>query len=360
MELVLVTTFILSIIFISILIKYAEFFGLQDVPNGRSSHKKQMPRSAGLGFVTAALLSLLVFDLSHLLEYYYIYLSVLFITLIGVYDDKFNMSHRLKFIFIILIAIFVSLNGINIENFGTYFGYSFAVPMLIAVPFTVFAIVGFTNALNLMDGLDGLAGGLALIMLVTFFLIGLEHNDSFLITLSSVFAVTVFAFLLFNWFPAKIFMGDSGSLSLGFVIAILSIKSLAYITPSAVLFIVALPLIDTFIVMKRRLQRGLSPFVADKNHLHHFIYKTKLHVKFSVILLLAIQLAFSLIGFQMGQTNEILSLVLFGVMLFIFLNLFDQRFRYREPKKKKKKKSKKLKIMGTITSKKEEVVANDA
>jgi len=350
MELTLLSTLILSLIFIGILIRYALFFGLQDVPNARSSHKKQMPRSAGFGFVTAAILSLLFFDLSHFLEYYYIYVSVFLITLIGLYDDKFEMSHRLKFIFIIFIAIFVSYSGVNIENFGTYFGFSLAVPMLIAAPFTVFAIVGFTNALNLMDGLDGLAGGLALIMLVTFFLIGLEYNDSFLMTLSSVFVVAVVVFLFFNWFPAKIFMGDSGSLSLGFIIAILSIKSLAYVTPSAVLFIVALPLIDTYIVMKRRLQRGLSPFMADKNHLHHFIYKTKLHVKFSVILLLNIQLAFSIMGFQMGQENEILSLILFGVMLFIFLNLFDQRFRYREPKKKKKK-SRKLSITGKVTTK---------
>jgi UDP-GlcNAc:undecaprenyl-phosphate GlcNAc-1-phosphate transferase len=357
MELVLASTFVLSFIFISVLIRYALFFGLQDVPNGRSSHKKQMPRSAGFGFVAAALISLLLFNLSHFLDYYYIYLSIFFITLIGLYDDKFDMSHRLKFVLIIFIAIFISYNGINIGSLGTYFGYSLTLPMLIAAPFTVFAIVGFTNALNLMDGLDGLAGGLALIMLVAFFLVGLENSDSFLMTLSSVFATAVVVFLYFNWFPAKIFMGDSGSLSLGFVIAILSIKSLTYITPSAVLFIVALPLIDTFIVMKRRIQRGLSPFVADKNHLHHFIYKTKLHVKFSVILLLAIQLAFSIMGFQMGPDNEILSLLLFGVMLFIFLNLFDQRFRYRGPKKKKKK-SEKLSIKGTVTTK-EEVVAND-
>ena len=330
MELVLVTTFILSITFISILIKYAEFFGLQDVPNSRSSHKKHMPRSAGLGFVTAALLSLVVVDLSHFLEYYYIYLSVFLITLIGVYDDKFNMSHRLKFIFIILIAIFVSFNGINIENFGTYFGYSLAVPMLIAAPFTVFAIVGFTNALNLMDGLDGLAGGLALIMLVTFFLIGLEHNDSFLMTLSSVFAVAVMAFLLFNWFPAKIFMGDSGSLALGMVISILAIQSMQHITPISALFIIAMPVLDTFIVMTRRIQRGNSPFKADKNHMHHFLFNVKADIRYTVIVLVLMQIVFSIIGYQLNPSNELLSLILFMILFYLYLNLFDQRLKRRQ------------------------------
>ncbi|MDQ7042763.1 MAG: MraY family glycosyltransferase, partial [Sulfurimonas sp.] len=190
----------------------------------------------------------------------------------------------------------------------------------------------------LMDGLDGLAGGLSFVMLLTFFSIGFTNNDELMMTLSGLFAVTIVSFLLFNWYPAKIFMGDSGSLSLGFVIAILSVKALEYVAPAAVLFIIALPLIDTFIVMRRRIQRGQSPFKADKNHLHHFLYKTKVNVKFSVILLLYIQLAFSIIGYQLKAQDEILSLVLFGLLLFVFLNLFDQRYIYREKKKRKKSK----------------------
>ncbi|MDQ7042785.1 MAG: MraY family glycosyltransferase, partial [Sulfurimonas sp.] len=242
------------------MIKYSSVLGLQDIPNARSAHKRVIPRSAGLGFVGAVIVSLLVFDLEHIVKFYYIYLSVFSIMLLGVYDDKFGISHRIKFLGLLLVTLFICYHGITINHLGEYFGYSINLPVYIATIFTVFAIVGFTNALNLMDGLDGLAGGLSFVMLLTFFSIGFTHNDELMMTLSGLFSVTIVAFLLFNWYPAKIFMGDSGSLSLGFVIAILSVKSLEYVAPASVLFIIALPLIDTFIVMRRRIQRGQSPF----------------------------------------------------------------------------------------------------
>jgi UDP-GlcNAc:undecaprenyl-phosphate GlcNAc-1-phosphate transferase len=253
-----------------------------------------------------------------------------------------------KFLFIILASCIVVYYGIRIDSLGTYFGYDLKLPVYIASVFTVFAIVGFTNALNLMDGLDGLAGGLSLIMLSAFLAIGYIHHDTFLIIISSSFMAGVAAFMFFNWNPAKIFMGDSGSLTLGFVISILAVKSLAYVSPAAVLFIVGLPLIDTFIVVRRRLQRGQSPFVADKNHIHHFLYKTKLHVRFSVMMLLYIQLAFTIMGFQMMYANQTLTLLLFIMLVYIFFNLFDQRYRYRPKSYKKRKKVK------TILNKKEE------
>ncbi len=336
MDILLVSTFILSLLFVSLLVKYSEKLGLQDIPNARSAHKNVVPRSAGLGFTSAVLLSALIFNFEHMVEYGYIYLSILAITLVGLYDDKFEVSHRLKFVALLLIGSYVAYSGLTIDSLGTYFGFVVDIPIWIAAPFTVFAIIGFTNALNLMDGLDGLAGGLSSIMMLAFFMIGYVHEDPLMMTLSSTFIAAIAAFLLFNWHPAKIFMGDSGSLTLGFVISILSILSLQYMTPTAVLFVVALPLIDTFIVMRRRIQRGQSPFKADKNHIHHFMYKTKMNVKFSVKLLLYIQMAFSIMGYQMRAENEILSLTLFALLMYVFLNLFDQRFRYRAPKKKKR------------------------
>ena len=337
MEITLISTFILSILFIKILIKKSEFLGLQDIPNARSSHKKIMPRGAGVGFISAVLISQLVFNFSNFIEYYYIYLSTLAVMLTGLYDDRYTVSSRTKFLFLIIIATYVTLNGVQISSLGDYFGINVALPVWLAVPFTVFAIVGFTNALNLTDGLDGLAGTLSLVMMVAFLMVGINYNDMFLISLSSSFIVALIGFLYFNWHPAKIFMGDSGSLGLGFVIAVLSIKSLDYIAPSAVLFIIGLPLIDTFTVMYRRIQQGRSPFSADKNHIHHFMYRVKLNVRISVILLFYIQLIFSLIGYQLREENQIISLILFGLLVFVFFNLFDQRLKYREPCKKSKK-----------------------
>lgn len=330
MILLLTTTFVLSVLFVYLIMKNASFLGLEDIPNARSSHKNVIPRSAGLGFVSAVLISTGIFEFPHLLTYSYIYISILFVMLVGLYDDKMNISHRVKFIALLLVAIYVCANGIRIDTLGVYFNYNIALPIWIAAPFTVIAIVGFTNALNLTDGLDGLAGSLSLIMLLAFFTIGIVHNDQLLIILSSTFIVSILAFLIFNWDPAKIFMGDSGSLSLGLVISILSIHSLEYIAPSAMLFIIALPLIDTFIVMRRRIQRHQSPFIADKNHIHHIMYKMKVNVRVSVMLLLYIQLALTILGYQIRQENQIVSLALFILLLYILLNLFDQRFRYRK------------------------------
>lgn len=337
MKITVIAIFILSLLFVKLLIKYSAKLGLQDVPNARSAHKTIVPKSAGLGFVGAVFLGNLLFNTEQFFHYGFIYLAILLVMFTGLYDDKNDVRPRIKFLFLIVASLLVVFNGIHIDSLGNYFGYELRLPLFIAAIFTVFAIVGFTNALNLMDGLDGLAGGLSVIMLTMFFAIGLMHHDALMVSLSASFIAAVLAFLLFNWNPAKIFMGDSGSLSLGFVIAILAVKSLDYLSPGAVLFIVGLPLIDTFIVVRRRLQRGQSPFVADKNHMHHFLYKTKLHVRFSVMMLLYIQLALSIIGYQMKNTDQILSLTLFAMIVYIFFNLFDQRYRYR-PKTRKNSK----------------------
>lgn len=143
-----------------------------------------------------------------------------------------------------------------------------------------------------------------------------------------------------NWNPAKVFMGDTGSLFLGFIIAFLSIKALNYITPTSILFLAAIPIIDTMVVFRRRLQRKISPFTADKNHMHHILYNAKRNIKFTVGTLIMMQAAFSLIFLQVINSNDILNIILFVLLYLIFFNLFDPRARRRHDKDKKKKKKK--------------------
>ncbi len=332
--LLIASSFVLSFTFVFLLIRYAEKLGFVDIPNARSVHKKPIPRGAGVGFVSAVMISTLLFDFTFFVEYYYIYLAIAVIFLVGLLDDKLDVSPKLKFVFIFIATFILYMNDIAIFSLGSYFGYEVPLPYLLVLPFTFLAVAGLTNAVNLVDGLDGLAGSIVFVMLGAFLAIGLLHGDAVMITLASTFMATIAAFLAFNWRPAKIFMGDSGSLTLGLVIALLSIKALAYVTPGAVLFIAALPLLDTFMVMTRRIQRGLSPFTADKNHLHHFLYKTKMDVMFTVKLMVSIQFAFSIIGYQLGQEENVLTLILFAVMFYLFLNFFDQRIQ-RRPKTKK-------------------------
>jgi len=329
-----VASAIFSGFFVFLLIRYADKLGFVDIPNERSAHNEAMPRSAGLGFVSAVLMTAAVFNASFFLEYYYVFLAMSVILIAGVLDDKMDVSPKVKFIFIFIAAVILYVNDIHIDSLGSYFGFEITIPSFLIFIFTFFAIAGFTNALNLMDGLDGLAGSIALVMFVSFLAIGWIYEDRLMMNLSALYIGALAAFLLFNWNPAKIFMGDSGSLTLGFSIALLSIQSLHYVEPTAVLFLLALPIFDTFIVMRRRIQRGLSPFEADKTHLHHLLYKVKLHVKFTTIMLICMQIVFSLMGFQMHSANNTLTLILFVLFFYIFLNLFDERLRYREKEKK--------------------------
>jgi len=336
----LLLTFIAAVfsgLFVVLLIRYADKLGFVDIPNERSAHSKVMPRSAGLGFVSAVLLTPLFFNFNFFVEYYYVFLAIAVILIAGILDDKFDVSPKVKFIFIFIATVMLYVHDIQIDSLGSYFGFEITIPKFLIFIFTFFAIAGFTNALNLMDGLDGLAGSIALVMFTSFFAIGWTYNDTLMTNLSAMYMGALIVFLFFNWNPAKIFMGDSGSLALGFSIALLSIQALNYVEPTAVLFLLALPIFDTFIVMRRRIQRGLSPFEADKTHLHHLLYKVKLHVKFTTVMLICMQIIFSIMGFQMHNADNTLTLILFILFFYIFLNLFDERLRYRNKEKKPSK-----------------------
>ena len=328
-ELLLVSIFFTSLVGILILIKYAKKVGLMDIPNERSIHEKSIPRGAGIAFVIAVFVELLIFDLEYLKNNYYIYLAIAIVFIAGIWDDIKDISPKIKFIFIFLSSLLLFFNNVAIFSLGTYFGYEIVLASWFVFPFTFFAIAGYTNSLNLMDGLDGLAPTISIVILLTLLVIGIENKDEVMISLSSCFIVTLFAFLLFNWNPAKVFMGDSGSLSLGIVIAILGIQATQYITPASVLFIVALPILDTFIVITRRLQRHQSPFKADKNHMHHLLLSVKGDIRYTVLILVMMQIVFSIIGYQVSQSNNFLSLLLFILLFYIYLNLFDQRLKRR-------------------------------
>ena len=328
----MLTTITLTFILLYFFIKYAKKLGFIDTPNERSMHTNPVPRGGGICFVGATLtVSLLpiLFDYQQLAQYYYVYIAIAIVFFTGIYDDKNGISAKAKLLFIILAAIPLIANGIYIKSLGTFLGQEVSLPLFLAVPFTLFAIAGFTNALNLIDGLDGLAGTITMIILSAFLWIGYTYNDYLMILLSSLFIASVITFLLFNWNPAKVFMGDSGSLTLGFVVSILAVRATNYIEPTAVLFIVVLPVLDTFIVMTRRIQRGISPFTASKTHMHHILYNRYEDVKYTVIMLLYIQIAFTIIGIQFKNSDGFLSIILFMILFFIFLSLFDERLKHR-------------------------------
>ncbi len=328
----LISIFIITFFGIYFFKKYAAKLGFVDIPNIRSMHDNEKISAAGIVFILSPLLVLLVFHFEHIMSYYYIYLAIILVLFVGIWDDMKDVSPKIKFFFIFMATLLLYINDFAIYSLGTYLNFELKLPLWLVFPFTFFAMAGYTNALNLMDGLDGLAASLSIVIFSTFFAIGWIHQDELLMILPSFFIITLLTFLIFNWNPASVFMGDSGSLTLGTIIVILTIQSVQYITPVSVLFIIAIPLLDTFIVMTRRIQRHQSPFKADKNHMHHLLFSVKEDVRYTVIMLTMMQIVFSIIGYQIGQADNLLSLILFILLFYIYLNLFDQRLKRRHNK----------------------------
>lgn len=335
--------FSVTYIFILQFIKIAPSLKLIDIPNERSSHKKITPRGAGIVFGSTFIIALFIYTIST--GDYLNLLTILAIFLVftgGIIDDIYTIGSKTKLIFISIGAIIIYFCGFEITTIGTYFEYEITLGLL-SLPFTLFAVIAFTNAVNLSDGLDGLAGSISTIILTAIFIIGLINNDKVLMIWSALLIFPLLAFLVLNWYPAKVFMGDSGSLLLGFVIALLSIKTLEYVNPMAILFLAAVPILDTLVVFRRRRQRGLSPFVADKNHLHHILENIKQNKAFTVRMLILMQLTFSSLFLQLHKQEDGLNFVIFFLLFLIFFDLFDPRAKRRTKDAKLRKKYQKLK-----------------
>jgi UDP-GlcNAc:undecaprenyl-phosphate GlcNAc-1-phosphate transferase len=316
---------IVTSIFIIFIRKNAKILGLLDMPNQRSMHSEAIPKGAGIAFYMALSLSLVFFHYDFMREIIWVYLAISLIFLLGVLDDLYTVLPKVKFLFIIFSVYLLSFNHLLIYDIGTFFSISISLTHF-ALPFTIFVLAGFTNAINLIDGLDALAGTISLLLFSVFFYIGYSHEDIFMQIFSLSFISILLAFLIFNYYPASIFMGDSGSLLLGFMLSILAIKSLAYIPAISVLFIGAIPIFDTLIVILRRKAHGHALCTADACHIHHIVkYYFKGNVHKSVFFLLLLQMIYIIIGLQFNKGLEQgFILILFLVNILIFYKVLDK------------------------------------
>lgn len=329
MYMVFVGIFILSLLLVGLVKHYAAEMGLIDVPNERSTHRNHTPRGAGIGFYFAIALVLPVFYFDMILSYAWTCTAILLVFIVGLLDDHRDTSPNTKFFVIILSTVLLYFDNIVIDHLGTFFGFELSLGW-VALPFTIFAVVGFTNALNLIDGLDGLAATVSIVILGSFFTVGYMHDDLFMMVISGAFISALLGFLVFNWCPASIFMGDSGSLTLGFTISMLAIKSLAYLPTVSILFIAAIPILDTLVVMVRRKIKGRSMFSADRCHIHHILRHFFAEDTRNTVLFLGVfQAIYSLTGLQLEKhMDEGFLLILFllnGVLMYMFLAAMIKR-----------------------------------
>jgi len=283
----LVIAFIASFSITPLLCKLAPRLGAVDRPDERKIHLVLMPRLGGLAIYSGFLFAFLM--LGYYQETYLgLVLGGTFITLMGAVDDIKGLSPRLKLAGQIIAAAILVVFGVRVEFLTNPFDGVFLLGKL-AIPVTVFWIVGVTNALNLVDGLDGLAAGTSFIAAVTIAAVAWLHGETVVAALSLVLAASVLGFLPYNFHPARIFMGDSGSMFLGFNLAALATigltKSATVISLFIPVVILGLPILDTFFAITRRFLNHKPIFSPDNGHLHHRLLAQGLNQRQAVIVI---------------------------------------------------------------------------
>ncbi|MDY6045115.1 MAG: MraY family glycosyltransferase [Peptoniphilus sp.] len=315
--------------------KWAIRSGFMDIPKDeRRVHKSAIPLSGGLAIFLAVIVGMFAF-MPLTRENVAFMIGATLIAGSGLYDDKYDMSPKGKFGVQILAAIILILGGVKISFFtNPFYGTNLLINLeWLAIPITIFWVVGITNTINLIDGLDGLACGISAIASISLMFVAhrLEHSE--MAVFAAILAGGCLGFLPFNFNPAKIFMGDTGALFLGFSLSFLSIqgvmKSIALITIFIPVLILAVPVFDTTFAMIRRKISGKSIAEADKGHVHHRLLRHGFNQRQTVLALYCVSILFGIIGNIVSTMHEknglitaILILAIVGILALMlgFLN----------------------------------------
>ncbi len=307
----------------------AEKTGAVDKPDERKVHKKPIPRIGGIGIFLAFILSMIIIGImvnlgrQNLHEVRGLLISGTLMFLVGIIDDYKNLPAKIKLLGQILAAA-VLVIGYNVrvdfvtDPFGDYIYLEW-----LAIPATIFWLVGLTNTVNLIDGLDGLAAGVCGLAASTIFLVALEQNFFVITILTAAIAGAAFGFLFYNTNPARIFMGDSGSLFLGYMLAGISIigamKSAATIALVVPILALGIPILDTTFAIIRRYLGGQPIFKPDKGHLHHRLLRLGFTQRQAVFLMYVISAMLGLSAIALTEVNgKIAILILIAVVISIF------------------------------------------
>lgn len=299
MNLFLITfifSMLLTMVLIPIFCGMALRMGISlDIPNERKMHQQPIPRVGGIAMTLGIIAPLLFWvELGEFVKA--VLLGAGVIVIFGLVDDIRGLRFRVKFAGQFLAAFLVIFwGGFQITDLGTILPGASSLPSFLSIPLTAVVIVGVTNAINLADGLDGLAGGICMLsfIAIAYFAHSLGVGDISLLALAVSGAI--FGFLRFNTYPSTIFMGDTGSQLLGFLAVTLSLKltqSHGPVSPYVPLLIIGFPVLDTLVVMSERIAAGKSPFVADKNHLHHKLIRLGFYHTEAVLLIYLLQTVF--------------------------------------------------------------------
>lgn len=335
---IILTTFLTSLILTHLMIKISKNMNIMDIPNERSVHKKPTPLLGGIAIFLSFLFGFILFGNQNPLMISILIASFL-ILLLGIFDDIKPIKARYKFVIHILVALIVVFYGglklTHVDIFGLSLNFKWMSPYV-----TILIIAGIINAVNLIDGLDGLCAGISSIYFLTIGVIALILNkfNGLDIILSFIMLGATLGFLVFNYPPAKIFMGDTGSTFLGLMISVIMLLGFKTVTLTSLLIplvLLILPITDTLFAIIRRTLNKKPIGQADKEHIHHQLLK-HLSTRKTILVIYVVDLIFSVVSifYAIGKKKEMI--IFYILLMFILLYLVFKTnviFKKKENKK---------------------------
>ena len=316
------TTFLFTVLFVPIVGKIATFLGALDIPNARKVHKKPIPRLGGIGIYAGFLLGYMIFG-DQSVQMNAVLIGSIIIIITGILDDIKPIPAKYKFMGQVLGAAVIPLYGgiilKDISAFGLYVDFG-----VLAYPITILFIVAIINCINLIDGLDGLSSGISSIYFVTVGIIAilLHSSNSLDVILTFIMLGSTLGYLWHNFYPAKIFMGDSGSMFLGYIIAVIALLGFKNVTLTSFIIpitLLAIPILDTLFAILRRLINHKPIGMPDKCHLHHQLLNLKFSQRKTVLIIYLVDVLFAIASIIYALGNKMLGSNIYGIVIYTVL-----------------------------------------
>ena len=324
---IVVVTFLTSFLLVPVSKKLAIHVNAMDMPNERKIHKVPIPRLGGLAVFGSFLLGYILYGevTTQMLS---ILIGSFLIVLVGIFDDIKPIRALYKFIVQVIAALIVVIYGRVYFTEITFLGLRIELNLFMSYFLSTFFILAISNAINFIDGMDGLSSGVSSIYFLTIAIIALILNrlGGLDIVLSLIMLGATLGFLVYNFPPAKIFIGDSGSVFLGFIIAIIALLGYKVATITSLVIpitILAIPVFDTVFAILRRLIKHKSIAEADKEHFHHQLLKLKFSPRVSILIIYLVTIIFSVISilYVVGDSRDVIVLYLVAMLLVLFVVL---------------------------------------
>lgn len=341
------TAFIATFFLVAILNPLAFKTGLMDHPGDRKHHADSTPLTGGLAVYLAILVTLFIHDINLPNKSAYIF-SATILVCIGLVDDYKPVSFKVRILAQIVVGLLMTqIADIRIVDLGDLWNFGNYELGVFATAFTIFALVGGINAFNMADGIDGLVGGLTLIAISAVAALAWIYEDWVLLNYCIIFIAAIIVFLIFNLrifgkASTKIFLGDTGSTLFGFIVSLLLIYISQgedrLITPVTVLWVLAIPLIDSVSTMVRRVANGRSPFFPDREHFHHILPLTGLNNRQTLLVILVSSFALTSIGITASLVFHVPDGILLALFLCVFTGHYVAMGKINERAKKERRK----------------------